>query len=100
MYGSIFRMTTRPGQEQAIIDVFDEWERELKPKIKGAVGGYVFKPDSNANQLIGIAIFADKEAYVANADYPEQNEWFLKLRALLESDPEWEDGEYVAGNVG
>ena len=99
MYGTIFRMTPKAGQQQAILDVFDEWERERMPNVQGALGGYLFKPDASASELIGIAIFESKEAYVANADNAEQNEWYAKLRALLESDPVWEDGEYVAGSA-
>ena len=99
MYGTIFRMTPKAGQQQAILDVFDEWERERRPNVQGALGGYLFKPDASASELLGIAIFESKEAYVANADNAEQNEWFSKLRNLLESDPVWEDGEYVAGSA-
>ena len=36
---------------------------------------------------------------MANANNPEQSQWFNKLRELLEADPEWEDGEYLAGGI-
>ena len=66
---------------------------------KGAIGGYLFKPDNRAGELIGFAVFSDKDSYVANADDPDQDRWFRRLRDLLEADPTWEDGEYVAGGV-
>ena len=98
MYGSIFRMRPMAGKEQEVIEVFSEWDRERRPNIKGVVGGYLMKPDSNTGELIGVAVFEDKEAYLANGSDPEQDAWFRKLRALLQSDPSWEDGEYVIGS--
>ena len=58
------------------------------------------KPDAKSGELIGVAVFEDKASYEANADDPEQDKWFGSLRALLTEDPEWEDGEYVAGELG
>ena len=99
MYGTIFRMKVKSGQEQRVIDTFRDWEREQQPVVKGALGGVLMKPDGSSNELIGVAIFEDKQSYVANADRPGQQQWYAKLRDALEADPEWEDGEYVAGSV-
>ncbi len=97
MYGSIFRMRPMAGREQDVIEVFHEWDRERRPNVRGVVGGYLMRPDSNTGELIGVAVFEDKEAYLANGNDPEQDAWFRKLRNLLQSDPTWEDGEYVIG---
>ena len=83
MYGSIFRMKPRQGQEESVAEEFERWERDRKPKVKGAIAGLVMRPDRRPGELIGVAVFEDKASYRANAD-----------------DPEWEDGEYVAGDVG
>ena len=97
MYGTIFRMRPMTGRERDVIEIFDEWDRERRPNVKGVVGGYLMKPDSNNGELIGVAVFESKEAYLANGNDPEQNAWFGKLRSLLQFDPYWEDGEYVIG---
>ena len=94
MYGSIFHMRPNPGQEQAVLQLFQEWERDRKPKVKGAMDGYVYKLD-NTGELVGVAVFSDKDTYRANAEDPAQGEWFQKLRALLQADPSWEDGEVL-----
>ena len=39
--------------------------------------------------------FKDKEAYVANAQSPEQHERYLQMIEHLESEPEWQDGEII-----
>ena len=99
MYGTIFRMKPRSGQEQSVFDVFNDWERDVKPNVQGALGGFLFKPDAKPDELIGVAIFESKDSYLANANNAIQDAWFRKLRELLQSDPEWEDGEYVVGSL-
>lgn len=93
MYGSVFYMKPKAGQEQEIIQLFEEWKQNRKPVVKGAVGGYLYKLDKGG--MMGVAIFESKEDYQANAESPEQNQWYLKLRDQLEEDPEWNDGEVV-----
>ena len=100
MYGTIFRMKVKPGQEQNLTKLFEDWEKDRQPKVKGVIGGLIMKPDRAIGELIGVAIFEDRAAYQANADNPEQDAWYRKLRALLTDDPVWEDGEYVAGSIG
>lgn len=99
MYGSIFRMRPVAGREQDVIEVFNEWERERMPNVRGVVGGFLMKPDANTGELIGVAVFEDKDAYLANGNDPVQHAWFMKLRELLQSDPAWEDGEFVVGGT-
>ena len=100
MYGTVFRMKVSRGQEQKVAQIFEEWDRERKPNVPGALGGFLLKPDNKSGELIGVAIFQDKAAYMANADDPEQDRWYRRLRELLQADPEWQDGEYLAGAFG
>lgn len=95
MYGTIFRMKVKPGQTQAVADMFKQWDQEVKPAVDGAVAGNLMKPDRRSDELIGVAIFRDEQSYRANAENPKQNEWFQSLREQLIDDPEWEDGEYL-----
>ena len=95
MYGSIFRMKVKSGQEQRIVELMKEWETEHAPKIEGAIASLLLKPDRQSGELVAVAVFKDKASYRANADRPEQDRWFRRMRELLEADPEWEDGEYV-----
>ena len=98
-YGTIFRMRIKPGAEQNIMALLDEWERERKPKVRGALGSYLFKPDNRQGELVGVAVFRDRDAYMANANDPEQDAWYRRLRAQLEADPEWDDGTILAGSA-
>jgi quinol monooxygenase YgiN len=100
MYGTIFGMEIKPGKEQELIAAFDKWERERKPKIAGAIASLVLKSDKVPGEFFGIAVFKDKESYVANARDPEQDKWYRQMRLLLKSDPEWNDGEYIFAKLG
>ncbi len=94
MYGSIFKMTAKPGKRDEVIATMEAWRHEVKP-ISGVRGGWLLKSDSNSDQLIAVAIAPDEESYRKNADSPGQNEWYEKVRSLLVDDPEWNDGEFL-----
>ena len=93
MYGTVYRMQPKPGKEQEVIEMMQEWERERRPKVKGARGGYLYKLDKGG--YMGVALFDSKESYQANAADPEQDKFYRRWRELLEADPEWNDGEVV-----
>ena len=100
MYGTIFRMKVKPGHEDDPVRVFDVWDSGRKPTVPGALGGLLMKPDRESGKYIGVALFEDAASYRANVEDPGQDAWYGELREHLEADPEWEDGEYVAGSVG
>ena len=95
MYGSIFRMWPKQGREDELIGLMDEWERDMRPHVPGVVASYVVRPDNAPDQLVGVAVFEDRESYRANAESPEQDAWYRRMRDCLESDPEWQDGEFI-----
>jgi len=85
MYGTIARITPKPGMEGAIIQARDDWQRERRSGVRGVVGGYVYRLDKGGMMLV--AVFESKETYRANAEDPAQDQWYRKFRALLASDP-------------
>ncbi|MGH3578633.1 MAG: hypothetical protein ACRDU0_13900 [Mycobacterium sp.] len=95
MFGSIYRMQPRPGEEGNITDHFRRWERERRPAAGGAVAGYLFRPKSSPHELIGVAVFDSESSYRTNAGDRAQDQWDRDLRQLLEADPEWNDGDIL-----
>jgi len=93
MYGSVYKIRPKAGKEQDIVRMMEEWDRERRPNVKGALGGCMYKLDNGG--LMGVAIFESKDDYRANAESPEQNAFYRRWRELMESDPEWNDGEIV-----
>ena len=96
MFGTIFRMRPRAGQEQAITQMLERWNRERRPNVRGFVASYLLTSRSHPGELVGVAVFDSEASYKENADAPEQDHWYRELRALLEADPDWIDGEIRA----
>ena len=93
MFGTVFRMRPKPGQEAAVEEQLRRWQRERKPIVAGVTASYLFKLRDHPDELIGVAVFDSEAHYRANAEDPEQDRWYRDLRALLETDPEWNDGD-------
>jgi hypothetical protein len=95
MYGTVYQMKPRAGQELAVANHLRRWERERRPSVKGALAGYLFRSQNRPDTLIGVAVFDSESTYKANADDPAQAEWYRELRSLLQADPEWNDGDIL-----
>tara|TARA_Y100001935_G_scaffold2668_1_gene2200 strand:- start:3620 stop:3907 length:288 start_codon:yes stop_codon:yes gene_type:complete len=92
LYGSIFNLKPKKGKKEELINHLKN--NEEKPD--GGVAWYVLDPDNNGD-LVAIAIFKDKESYIANAGRPEQHENFMKMMEFLDKEPTWNDGNFVIG---
>ncbi len=92
MYGTVARFTAKPGSEAALLELTRDDDPSETP---GYAFHHVYRLDAGSDQYILVAGFKDKEAYFANANSPEQNDFYEKFRALLVSDPEWMDGEII-----
>jgi hypothetical protein len=92
MYGTIARMRLRDGQEARLRDAITRMESR---PVDGYIASHVYRMDSDRRDLMLAVLFRDRESYVRNAEDPAQDEEFRRLRDLLESDPEWHDGEVI-----
>lgn len=93
MYGTVARLSPLPGREQEIIALLQDWHRKRAPTVQGFRDAYLLRPENHPQDLIMVAIFESKAAYVANADDPAQDAWYRQLRTLLRADPQWEDAD-------
>ena len=90
-YGSIAQMNVKEGHQDNIVALFDDI-RVTPPE--GMVAWLLMQPDEE-DYMLGVAVFESKDAYVANANRPEQHESFLQIMEHLESEPTWTDGTYL-----
>jgi len=90
---TLFRMRANPGERDAVIDLFDRWQRGRMPRVKGFVRSVIISSLNDADDLMAEVMFDSRAAYQANSDDPEQDAWYRELRAHLASDPEWFDGK-------
>ena len=94
MYGTIFNLDVKEGCEGELIASFDKLENP-----PGAMAFFLMKPDKMTTDLVGVAVFESKDAYLKNANRPEQHENFTNMMQYLASEPEWNDGKYLIGKV-
>jgi hypothetical protein len=95
MYGTVATLKAKPGTGDQLASLAQTWWRERGPNIPGIVGTVVYRTDRDPNEYILVALARSKEEYFANAADPEQDRWYQQIRALLESDPVWTDGEII-----
>ena len=93
MYGTIFYLDVKSGHEKMLLKTM----RGNTPK--GMVAWFLMKPDDDDVDMIGVAVFESKEAYIANANSPEQHESITQMMNHLSSEPIWTDGTYVIGDI-
>ena len=94
MYGTIAKIHTAPAQVEALKAL-----AERMGTAPGQLGRYVFQMDADPGELFLVAVFESRQAYWDNAQSPEQHQRYQELRALLDSDPEWHDGEIIDAAV-
>jgi len=88
MYGTIARIKATPATLEAI----RKFEQRTPP---GFVRLFLYRMDADPNEMMLVVLFESKEAYLANASSPQQNQVYLALRKTLRADPEWHDGEVI-----
>jgi quinol monooxygenase YgiN len=93
MYGTVAYCRAKPGMEAQLIEQVRVFETA---KVPGTVAAYVYRMDADPNDYYIVVVFASKEAYLANAQSPEQDARYRQLVVLLESEPEWHDGEIIS----
>lgn len=95
MYGTIFRLRPQESREADVVALMEEWGQTRGPQVSGARAAYLLRSERRPGDLLGVAVFDDEATYRANATTSEQDAWYRRLRDLLDTDPEWEDGPYV-----
>jgi len=92
MYGTVAKLVVKPENRDEMREVT---QRQMAVPIPGYVSGHVLmENDSDVCWLF--VVFEDRASYDRNADDPAQHERYLEWRALMETDPEWHDGEIEA----
>ena len=93
MFGTIGHARPKPGREEQVRALTDEWQREIRPRIPGSVLQLMGRPKDRPGEVVFVALTRDEATYRALAAMPEQDAWFRRLLEHLEGEPTWEDVE-------
>lgn len=91
MYGTVARLQVRSGREADLVSHLEQYRGGM---ARGFVASALYRADDGGSHWLAV-VFESKEAYETNADSPEQDARYQELRALLDADPEWHDGEVL-----
>ena len=98
MYGTIGRFRIKAGMEGRFRQLIAEQAPAFEAgHVPGFIASYSYRTDADPNDYYIAVVFASKEAYLANAQNPEQDARYRQWLPLLEGEPEWHDGEIVGG---
>ncbi len=96
MYGTVARFRIKAGMEGQFRQLIEGQASAFEAgQIPGFVATYGYRMDADPNDIYLAVVFESREAYWANAQSPEQDARYRQLLPLLESEPEWHDGEIV-----
>ena len=87
-----FRFKALPGRRQAVIDHFERWERDQKPKATGFEQSILITNNGDPDEFMAVVRWDSRENYLRNSNRAEQDAWFRELRSDLVDDPMWFDG--------
>ena len=88
---SFWRMKVQPGKVDELRRVMSSQQDEGRLRERGWVASVVGTRKDNPDEVWGCVTWDTSDRYYKNAESPEQNEMFQKMRSLLGGDPEWFD---------
>ena len=84
MFVTISIYYARDGEEDAIIALYEDWQRNQRLKVQGNLSGELLRSVEDAHAFIAILRFENPEAAQALARDPEQVAWYQRLASLTE----------------
>lgn len=96
MYGTMAHLRVRKGMGEQLVSLIKEYRSATIP---GFISTHILHADADPDEYYLLAVFEDRDSYRRNADDPEQDSRYRRMRELLDADPEWHDGDIVAMDV-
>jgi quinol monooxygenase YgiN len=93
MYGTLGRMRPKPGKRDELVELL------RTPPSGAAANGfrfaYLLKADEGDDVVVAVR-YEDRDAYTAMVHDPQTDSNFSTIMELLEGEPTWTDGEWIA----
>jgi heme-degrading monooxygenase HmoA len=87
MFVTICTYRARAGEEDAIIALHEDWQRTLRPKVRGYLSGELLHNVEDPRAFVAITRYESEAAARAAAEHPEQVAWQQRLASLAEVGP-------------
>lgn len=93
MFGTLGRMTPKPGKLDELIAHLNDPEAAER---NGYRGSYVLVSEEGENVVVAV-IYEDRDSYFAMVHEPKTDANYQQLLTLVEGEPTWTDGTWIAG---
>ena len=87
MFVTISTYHVRTGEEDAIIALYEDWQRNQQPKARGYLSGELLRNSNDLRAFLAIMRFESMEAAHALLNDPEQDAWFQRVVSLNDIPP-------------
>jgi len=84
MFVTVSTYYARNGEEDAVIALHEDWQRNQRFKVQGNLSGELLRSVEDPHAFIAILRFESQEAAQALANDPEQAAWHQRLASLTE----------------
>jgi antibiotic biosynthesis monooxygenase (ABM) superfamily enzyme len=87
VFVTISTYRAKPGEEDAIVALHEDWQLTRRTRTKGYVSGELLRSLCDGQTFTDIARFENQAVARAHAEDPEQEAWHRRLVSLTESEP-------------
>jgi heme-degrading monooxygenase HmoA len=87
MFVTVSIYKAKAGEEDAIIALYEDWQRNQQPRAMGYLSGELLRNVKAPREFIAIMRFESQESALALANDREQNAWYRRVVSLTENVP-------------
>jgi heme-degrading monooxygenase HmoA len=87
MFVTITRYQAKTGEEDAIIALHEDWQRNQQFQAKGYLSGELLRSIEDSREFIALIRFESQEAAQLLTSDPEHYAWYRRLVSLMENAP-------------
>jgi len=87
MFIVVYTYRARKGEEDAVVALYEDWQRTLRSRAKGYLSGELLHSVRDPCAFVAIARYEDETSAQAVAADPEHIAWQSRLASLMEVEP-------------
>ena len=87
MFVTVSIYCAKAGEEDAIVALYEDWQRTIQPRIRGYLSGELLRKVEAPREFIAIMRFENQESAHTLANDPGQHTWYQRIVSLTENIP-------------
>src|SRR2546428_12825580 len=87
MFVTVSKYQARAGEEDAIIALHEDWQRNQQFRAKGYLSGELLRNIRDSREFIALMRFESQEAAQLLENDPDHDAWYRRLVSLMEGTP-------------